>query len=131
MIPDLAGLLGALAEARLRFIVIGGIAVAAHAVIRSTEDLDIVPEPSPANLDELCNLLVAVDARLLNDHNREIDPEIRVALRRGRNLTVTTTLGDLDVSSAYRVFPRTQSLHSRAGRRSSSGPASASAPSDT
>lgn len=52
MLPDLAGLVRELAEARIRYIVIGGIAVAAHAFVRATEDLDIVPDPTPANLDE-------------------------------------------------------------------------------
>ncbi len=97
MVPDLAGLLRALVEARVRFVVIGGIAVAAHAVIRATDDLDIVPEPSAANLDDVANLLVSLDARVLSDPRRAIDAEVRAALHRGRNLTVTTSLGDLDV----------------------------------
>lgn len=97
MIPDLAGMLGALAQARLRFVMIGGIAVAAHAVVRATDDLDIVPDPARENLDKLCNLLVTLDARLLRDPSHGIDPEIRAALYRGRNLTITTSHGDLDV----------------------------------
>jgi hypothetical protein len=97
MLPDLAGLLGSLAEARTRFVVIGGIAVAAHAAVRATEDLDIVPDPSHENLDALCNVLVSLDATLLLDPGRPIDPHTRAALYRGRNLTVTTKLGDLDV----------------------------------
>ena len=97
MLPDLAGLVRELAEARIRYIVIGGIAVAAHAFVRATEDLDIVPDPTPANLDELCNVLVRIEARLLQDPSREIDPEIRGELHRGGNLTVTTTVADLDI----------------------------------
>jgi hypothetical protein len=97
MLPDLAGLVRELAEARIRYVVIGGIAVAAHAFVRATEDLDIVPDPTPANLDELCNMLVRIDARLLRDPDRRIDPEIRRELSRGRNLTVTTSVADLDI----------------------------------
>lgn len=97
MIPDLAGLLGALSASQARFVVIGGIAVAAHAVVRATDDLDIVPEPSHGNLDALCNELAHLEARLLRDPSRAIDPEIRSALYRGRNLTVTTSMGDLDI----------------------------------
>jgi hypothetical protein len=97
MVLDLAGLLRALVDGRVRFVVIGGIAVAAHRVVRATEDVDVVPEPSHDNLDELANVLAALDARLLRDPGRGIDAEIRAALRQGRNLTVTTGLGDLDV----------------------------------
>jgi hypothetical protein len=97
MLPDLAGLVGALRDGGVRFVAIGGIAVAAHRVLRATEDLDIVPDPAPPNIDALANALVALDARLLQNPHRGVDPEVRTALRRGRNLTVTTRLGDLDV----------------------------------
>lgn len=40
MVPDLAGLLRALVGAEVRFVVSGGIAVAAHQVVRATEDID-------------------------------------------------------------------------------------------
>jgi hypothetical protein len=50
MVLDLGGLLRALVDADIRFVVIGGIAVAAHRVVRATEDVDIVPEPEGANL---------------------------------------------------------------------------------
>ena len=49
MVPDLAGLLRALVENDVEFVTIGGIAVAAHRVVRATEDVDIVPDPSEAN----------------------------------------------------------------------------------
>jgi hypothetical protein len=65
MLPDLGGLVHELAKARIRYVVIGGIAVAAHAFVRATEDLDIVPDPTPANLDALRNMLVGIGARLL------------------------------------------------------------------
>jgi hypothetical protein len=97
MVPDLAGLLRALVGAEVRFVVIGGIAVAAHRVVRATEDVDIVPDPDPANLERLGDVLAAQDARLLRDPGRAIDPAIRRALRQGRNVTLTTSLGDLDV----------------------------------
>lgn len=97
MVPDLAGLLRALVEGEVRFIVIGGIAVAAHAAIRATEDLDVVPEPEAENLERLCDVLTRLDARLLLNPQRPLDAKVRAALRRGRNVTVTTRLGDVDV----------------------------------
>jgi hypothetical protein len=97
MVLDLAGMLRALVEGEVRFVVIGGIAVAAHVAVRATEDIDLVPEPGAENLDRLCDVLERLDARLLLDPQRAIDAGIRTALQRGRNLPVTTRLGDVDV----------------------------------
>ena len=97
MLPDLAGLVSALNAGRVQFVVIGGVAVGAHGHIRATEDLDIVPDPDRENLDRLGNVLVGLEARLLKDPERNIDPEVRQSLAQGRNLTVITSLGDLDI----------------------------------
>jgi len=97
MVFDLAGLLRALSDADVEFVVIGGIAVAAHSVVRATEDLDLVPKPEATNLGRLLDLLQARNARLLLSPQREIDDRVRRAVLAGRNLTVTTELGDLDV----------------------------------
>jgi hypothetical protein len=97
MLPDLAALLAALHGGDVQFVVIGAVAVGAHGHIRATQDLDIVPEPRHDNLDRLGNVLVALDARLSADRQRGIDPELRQALYAGRNLTLTTRLGDLDI----------------------------------
>ena len=53
-------LLRALHEAGVRHIIIGGFAVNAHGVIRPSRDLDIVPNPDPANLKRLATLLADV-----------------------------------------------------------------------
>ena len=97
MVLDLAGLLRELREGGVKFVVIGGIAVAAHRVVRATEDVDIVPDPSHDNLDRLCDVLARNEAKLVRDPERGVDAGVRTALRQGRNLTVTTSLGDLDV----------------------------------
>lgn len=47
----------ALNQSGVRFVVVGGLAVAAHGVVRATRDLDLVPEPSPANLESLAEVL--------------------------------------------------------------------------
>jgi hypothetical protein len=97
MLPDLAGLLAALHDGEVRFVVIGAVALGAHGHIRATQDLDIVPEPRHDNLDRLGNVLVELDARLSADLRRGIDAELRHALYAGANLTLTTKIGDLDV----------------------------------
>jgi hypothetical protein len=55
-------LLLALREARVRFVVIGGIAVGVHGYVRATKDLDIVPDPEPENVTRLSSLLRELDA---------------------------------------------------------------------
>jgi hypothetical protein len=62
MLPDLAGLVGVLADYRVRYVVIGGVAVAAHGYVRATEDVDLVPDPDRDNLDRLGKALVSLDA---------------------------------------------------------------------
>ena len=64
-LPDLRGLFAVLTEAKVEFVVIGGIAVGLHGFLRATEDLDIVPNPDAGNLDRLCDVLEAQHAMLL------------------------------------------------------------------
>jgi hypothetical protein len=74
-LPDLAGLIAALNDGGVRFVVIGGIAVSAHGHIRATEDLDIVPAPDRDNLERLGNTLVGLGARVAGDtSNSTLDP---------------------------------------------------------
>jgi hypothetical protein len=92
------------------------VAVGAHGHNRGTQDLDIVPDPEPENLDQLGNVLVGLDARLANDPERGIDPELRQALYRGRNLTVSTRRGDLDIVQRLPGVPRWPALVGEAER---------------
>jgi hypothetical protein len=92
---DLRALLHALARADVKFVLIGGIAVAAHGHVRATEDADLVPDPAPANLDRLADVLLALHATLEN--GRPIGARERQALHRGRNLTAVTVHGTLDI----------------------------------
>lgn len=121
MLPDLAGLLTALNEGGVRFVVIGGVAVGAYAHVRATEDLDIVPDPARDNLDRLGNALVRLDARLAADSRRAIDPELRQALYQGRNLTLTTSLGELDVVQRLSGVPGWESLSRDAAQTTLAG----------
>jgi hypothetical protein len=46
-------LLAAPNAAGVAYVIVGGIAVAAHGAIRATADVDIAPDPSSTNLDTL------------------------------------------------------------------------------
>jgi hypothetical protein len=96
-LPDLRGLFAALDAAHVEFVVIGGIALGLHGFLRTTEDLDIVPDPDPANLDRLCSVLEAEEAKLLLNQSRRFGSREGWMLRRGRNVSISTRHGDLDI----------------------------------
>jgi hypothetical protein len=95
---DLRALLSALRDHRVRFVVIGGVAVAAHGYVRGTEDLDLVPDPDPLNLERLVKALAELDSTLPTVKERPFDPATdAMAIRRGGNITAMTKFGELDV----------------------------------
>jgi hypothetical protein len=63
-VPSQRALLVALAGAGVRFVVIGGHAVAAHGYERATRDVDIVFSPDAASCERLAQLLVGLDAKV-------------------------------------------------------------------
>jgi hypothetical protein len=103
---DLKALLGVLHEQGVNFVVIGGVAVGAHGFIRGTEDLDLVPDPDPENLERLMQALEALDARLPTAGNRHFDvsTDARV-IRQGGNVTTMTRFGELDVVQLAQGVP--------------------------
>ncbi|HET7293579.1 MAG TPA: hypothetical protein VFM88_14235 [Vicinamibacteria bacterium] len=94
---DFAGLIQALAATGVEFIVVGGVAGAAHGLARATYDLDVVYSRTPANLDRVVAALAP-----LTPYLRGAPPGLPFrfdveTLHRGLNFTLTTTLGDLDL----------------------------------
>ena len=55
-------LVAALNAAGVAYVIVGGIAVAAHGVVRATADLDLVPEPRAENLELLARTLADLGA---------------------------------------------------------------------
>ena len=53
MEPAFAKLLAALADAGVRFVVVGGVAVALNGFVRMTEDIDLLVDDDPENLRKL------------------------------------------------------------------------------
>jgi hypothetical protein len=98
--PD--DLLLALTGAQVEFVVIGGVAVGVHGFVRATKDLDIVPDPSPANLARLARVLIEIKAQHvgLEDFSPEefpYDPTDPVQLAEGANFRLETSLGPMDI----------------------------------
>lgn len=94
---DFPRLIGALCDARVEFILVGGAAAVAHGSARLTQDLDVVYRRSAENI---ARLVAAV---------KPLDPYLRGAppglpfvfdertVTNGLNFTLTTSAGDLDV----------------------------------
>jgi hypothetical protein len=98
--PD--DLLLALTNAQVEFIVIGGVAVGVHGFARATKDLDIVPAPTPENLERLARVLVELEAQHLGvgDFSPEefpYDPTDPIQLAEGANFRLDTSHGPLDI----------------------------------
>jgi hypothetical protein len=94
---DFPALLRTLAEAAVRFIIVGGAAATAHGSARLTQDLDLVYERSPENLRRLVAALGPHEPYL-----RGAPPGLpfvldEATLRRGLNFTLTSKLGDVDL----------------------------------
>lgn len=111
---DLEALLRTLTEDGIRFVVIGGAAVVAHGVLRTTEDLDIVPSPDSENLRALGNTLARLGGQLTNAPDRDFGPDERAALAQGRSLSVSTAVGDLDIVQRLPGTPGYETLESAA-----------------
>lgn len=89
-------ILSTLLEHRVRFVVIGGIAAAAHGSPSVTQDLDICYDRASENLERLAAALIALNARL-----RDVDDNFTFrldasTLQAGDHFTFSTDAGDLD-----------------------------------
>jgi len=87
-------------EHDVAFVLIGGLALGAHGVVRGTKDVDIVPDPEPANLARLAAALgaigVQVDIGDIDARELGIEPDL-AGLSQGGNWVLSTDLGRLDV----------------------------------
>jgi hypothetical protein len=94
---DFEALFATLQRQHVAFIMVGGAAAIAHGSARVTYDLDIVYDRSAANLDRLVAALAPYKPYL-----RGAPPGLpffwdRQTLARGLNLTLVTSLGDIDL----------------------------------
>lgn len=90
---DFSDLLRAFAEADVRYMVVGGYAVAFHGRPRHTKDIDVWVDPAPENLDRVHSALTAFGAppALLDElHSASLDdvlwmgvPPIRIDVLKG------------------------------------------------
>jgi predicted nucleotidyltransferase len=116
-------ILVALAEHRVEFVVVGGVAVQSHGHGRATRDLDVIPKPDLLNLTRLGECLSELGARLIGAE-RPVDVTDPQLLRRAAMLPLMTTHGRLDLLNAETTegAPRSwDELRSRASEASIDG----------
>lgn len=98
---DIEGILEALAEANVEFLLIGGVAVGFHGYVRATKDVDVVPSPDPNNLNRLARVLGRLGAEVEGAGEFEDgelpDPLDSDVLALGGNWVLRTRLGRFDV----------------------------------
>lgn len=93
---DPLALLGRLVAGDVDFVVIGGLAATIHGAAIPTQDLDIMYERSPANLERLAAVLAGLSVRLRGAEDLPLRVDAGL-LRNGDRFTFTSPLGDLDI----------------------------------
>ena len=94
---DAEHLLRALAQHKVDYLLIGGLAVQTHGHVRSTNDADIIPAPERPNLERLAAALRQLQAKPLNPGHDEA--EITADLLPRANLwQFATPSGEIDVA---------------------------------
>jgi hypothetical protein len=94
--PDVERIFAALDAHRVDYVVVGGIAVQVHGHVRMTNDLDLIPSPTPENLTRLAAALQDLGARVLNPGSDHLRIDARM-LPRATLWQLSTRHGDIDV----------------------------------
>jgi hypothetical protein len=81
---------------KVEYVVIGGIAVQVYGHVRMTNDIDLMPSPSPANLERLAAALVDLEARVLNRGSEDLAIDAQM-LPRATLWQFSTRHGDIDL----------------------------------
>jgi hypothetical protein len=117
MIPpsvNLRGLLRGLHKHNVRYLVSGAMAMVFYGYVRNTEDLDLIVDPDPENLDRVADWLTSTGASLrLNPMSSFTDRE-RTGLHRGAKVSVLTSLGQVDIDQTLPGLPEFSQLMEQA-----------------
>jgi hypothetical protein len=113
--PSFDDLLVRLVQADVHFVVIGGLALGSWGVVRGTKDCDIVPDPTPENLDRLARLAAEHGGHVqLGESLLGSERSIAALLCGGERTLIATQLGDLDVVQGLEGVLSYAELRSRA-----------------
>jgi hypothetical protein len=81
---------------KVEYVVIGGIAVQVYGHVRMTNDVDLIPSPTPQNLKRLAVALQDLGARVLNVGSEHLTIDAQM-LPRATLWQLSTRHGDIDV----------------------------------
>ena len=98
--------------ASFRYVLIGGIALIRHGVVRATRDVDAVFDPDPANVERIAGLIEKWDAT-----RPDGSPVPAASLAGDRSIHLATPYGDLDLLSEAVAGVGFESLFSRSDVR--------------
>lgn len=107
-------LLEHLSGAKIRFVLVGGLAVGAWGYVRGTKDVDVVPEPSGENLERLAELLRELDGKVEVEDGVLTADAISIFLRTGDRALIATELGHVDVLQGHPQIPSFADLDAKA-----------------
>jgi predicted nucleotidyltransferase len=93
-VTDFGRILEDLNTAGVRYVVVGGIALICHGVVRATRDVDVVFDPAPANLEAIRMLISAWGAT-----RPDGSPLADDSLSPDRSMHLSMSYGDLDLLS--------------------------------
>lgn len=113
-IVNLRGLLRGLHSHDVRYLVSGAMAMVFYGYVRNTEDLDLIVDPDPENLDRVADWLTSTGAALrLNPMSSFSDRE-RTGLHRGARVSALTSLGQVDIDQTLPGLPEFSQLMEQA-----------------
>jgi predicted nucleotidyltransferase len=113
--PAFDELLRRLAEAKVEFVVVGGLALNAWGVVRGTKDVDVVVAPGKENLERMAAVAIDANGRVQQGEALLGSPfSIAAALAGGAQVAIETDLGRLDVVQGLDGVPSFEELRSRA-----------------
>ena len=94
---DFPGLIGALSDAGVEYVIVGGLAATIHGSARLTQDIDVVYARHDENLVRIEHALAAHQPYPRGAPGGLPFEWSTTTLRRGLNFTLSTTLGALDL----------------------------------
>jgi hypothetical protein len=97
----------------VEYVVVGGIAVQVYGHVRMTNDIDLIPSPTPQNLARLAAALNELGARVLNPGNEHLAIDAQM-LPRATLWQLATRHGDVDVLHDAPGMPPFPQLRERA-----------------
>ena len=101
--PDFRDLFVALNDAKTRYLLVGGYAVAFHAQPRFTKDLDIWVEPSPDNAEHVFSALESFGAPLTNISPTDLSKPgliLQIGIPPNR-IDIITAIAEVDFKEAW------------------------------